>query len=319
MADSHKIKTYVERHGCEMCSIDKISVLSYLLMKQPYNPILWVLYSVCTYLHGCKPKSFKHREIRIRDYYVAREHWLSGSFSDIRDIIAIDNVTTKQPRTSIATLYAPDIQSLTPAESLVNMKTLYNIPVEWIPYIATCENLFVLLPFTFCCREVLIRTSTKMVRCQSLQLEPQYLVDDMYFHVGCGPCCDGSDVMVEVFAALPIHVGIHNLMTVIAEYDFRNPAEMLYAVGRYEPVLPYFISKDEHEAMKGSEVRKYLAHILVCKECYKYLFDFLMLVDQSVSHHPYPNHVDVSKDRLNDAGIPIFEYVLDAEINPITV
>jgi hypothetical protein len=104
-------------------------------------------------------------------------------------------------------------------------------------------------------------------------------------------------------------------MKMLEKYDFRNPAEMLYAVGRYEPTLHYNINKDDQEVLCGSEVRKYFAHILVCKECHKYLFDFLMLLDQSVAHHPYPNHVDVSKDRLNDAGIPIFEYVLDADFD----
>jgi hypothetical protein len=74
-------------------------------------------------------------------------------------------------------LYAADIQDLTLADSLVDKKTMYIIPVEWIPYIAACDQHFVLLPFKFCCREVLLRTSTQMVQCQSLVLETQYLVD----------------------------------------------------------------------------------------------------------------------------------------------
>jgi hypothetical protein len=243
MTDSD-IKTYVERHGYEISGSDLISGLSYLLMRQPYNPVLWNLYSVCHYLRNYKPKTFRRKEIRIRDYYVEKKHWLSGCFSDIRDIIAIDNtvehettheitdettneikyVTSreiKNPATAIATLYAADIQDLTLADSLVDKKTMYIIPVEWIPYIAARDQHFVLLPFKFCCREVLLRTSTQMVRCQSLVLESQYLVDETYFHVGCGPCRESTaDVMVQIFAALPIHVGIRNLALMLQQRTF---------------------------------------------------------------------------------------------------
>jgi hypothetical protein len=315
MSDSH-IKTYVERHGYEISVSDIISGLSYLLMQQPYNPVLWNLYSVCCYLRNYKPKTFGRQEIRIKDYYVEK-HWLSGCFSDIRDIIAIDNVETKNPSTAIVTLYAPDIQDLTLADSLIDKKTMYIIPVEWVSYIAVRDYCFVLLPFKFCCREVLLRTSTQMVRCQSLLLEPQYLVDETYFHVGCGPCRESTaDVMVEIFAGLSIHVGIRNLMMMLKQNIFLNSAEMLYAAGRYEPVLAYYKQpivegKPTKVTFKGSEIKSYLAHILVCK----YLFDFLALLDQSVEHHPYPQHTEVANDRLNNEGIPIYEYVLDADFD----
>lgn len=160
MSDSQKIKSYAERHdGREISTTNTLLALSYLLMKQPYNPILWSLYSLCSFLYGYKPASFKQREIRICDYYVQKEHWLSGNFADIRDILAIDNVTTECPNTAIATLYAPDMQQyLTDDACLIDSKTLYIIPVEWLSYIAVREHVFVLLPFKFCCREVLLRT-----------------------------------------------------------------------------------------------------------------------------------------------------------------
>jgi hypothetical protein len=122
MAESQEIKTYVERYGYEISDTLKIEALSNLLMKRPYHPILWALYSVSPYLYGYKPPSFKKREICVLDYYAVKEHWLSGSFSDIRDIIAIDNVTMKRPNMAIATLYTPDIQDLTVADSLVDAK-----------------------------------------------------------------------------------------------------------------------------------------------------------------------------------------------------
>ena len=218
----------------------------------------------------------------------------------------------------IVTLYAPDIQDITLVNSMVEKKTLYIIPFEWVPYIAVSGHCFVLLPFKFCCREVLVRTHTQMVRCQSLMLEPQYLVDETFFHVGCGPCReDDGNVMVQIFAGLPLHVGICNLMTMIEKHDFMNPAEMLYAVGRYEPNLAYFRTPGEDGKVmrKGSDIKGFLAHILVCTQCHKYLFDFLTLLDQSVAHHPYPEHTEVAKDRLNSMGIPVFEYVLDADFD----
>jgi hypothetical protein len=74
-----------------------------------------------------------------------------------------------------------------------------------------------------------------------MSLNKQYLVDETYFHVGSGACRDrNDDVMVEIFAGLPIHVGIRNLMAMLEKYDFMNPAEMLYAMGRYEPLLCYY-------------------------------------------------------------------------------
>ena len=85
-----------------------------------------------------------------------------------------------------------------------------------------------------------------------------------------------------------------------------NPAEMLYALGLYELTLSYFTITNDPIAYKGSEIKVV---------CHKYLYDFLVMLDQSVAHHPYPTHTEVSKDRLNDEGIPIFEYVLDADFD----
>jgi hypothetical protein len=58
--------------------------------------------------------------------------------------------------------------------------------------------------------------------------------------------------------------------------DYGTCAEMLYAVGRYEPVLHYYklpIIEGKHTKVmfKGSIIKAYLAHILVCKCCHKYL------------------------------------------------
>jgi hypothetical protein len=93
-------------------------------------------------------------------------------------------------------------------------------------------------------------------------------------------------------------------------------------MGRYEPVLAYYThpiveGKPTELMFKGSTIKSYLAHILVCKCCHKYLFDFLALLDQSVGHHPYPQHTAIAKDRLNGEDIPIVEYVLDGDFDVI--
>ena len=77
-----------------ICAQNKaLPALSYLLMNQPYNPILWELYSTCRFLHSYKPTLNQH-EIQILDYYgIGDNFWLKGGFEDIRDFIAIDDQT----------------------------------------------------------------------------------------------------------------------------------------------------------------------------------------------------------------------------------
>ncbi|CAB4045441.1 Hypothetical predicted protein, partial [Paramuricea clavata] len=74
----------------------------------------------------------------------------------------------------------------------------------------------------------------------SLNLEPNYLVDKTFFHVGCGPCGMTNDAMVEVFAALSLFVGIQNLMTHLDTGLYFNVLEMVCAVGRYDKCLHYY-------------------------------------------------------------------------------
>ena len=221
-------------------------------------------------------------EIVIQDYYPDHKPWLSGNFTDIRDLIAVDNVTNSRPTTALVTLYASDLQNLTLIENMCMKQTMYIIPIEWVRCIATHDERFVLMPFNFCCREVLRQGDTRMVRCQLLKLEPEYLIDETFFHVGCVPCNPESS-LIQVFADLPLHAGIRNLMKTLKSYDFQNPAEMLYALGRYEKKLRYYREGEKNEVeekvesvhelvlYQGCYIKKYLAHIPVCKSCYEYL------------------------------------------------
>jgi hypothetical protein len=87
-----KIGTYYERHGRHIANSDILKGLSYLLSAQPYNPVLWGLYTTCRFLYDYKPKSFLRKEIVVNDYYLEKQPWVSGSFLDLRDMILIDNV-----------------------------------------------------------------------------------------------------------------------------------------------------------------------------------------------------------------------------------
>lgn len=192
--------------------------LSYLLQAQLYNPVLWALYGTCTYLHNYKPQSFLRKEIIVlRDYYLEKKTWLSGNFSELCDLILIDDVTYKKPNYALVTKLLK--QPLWDDE----IPNMYYIPVEWLKCIAIRNGMFVLLPFEFCC-EILVRSNTQLIRCQSLNLEPEYFVDKTYFHIGCGPCTPVSESLVEVFASVNFNVGSRNLMKMFENYgeDFIN-------------------------------------------------------------------------------------------------
>ena len=214
-------------------------------------------------------------------------------------------------------------------------KPLYNIPVEWLSRLAARFDKFVLLPFEFCCREVLLHSKTQMIRCQSLNLQQEYYVDKTFFHVGCGPC-NPQDAMIEVFAATTLYTSLLTLMTYLETGLYVNLSEMVCALGRSNECLHYYtkvrvkkkvVEKDEviekeiveyHlESLSGINVRKYLAHILVCKKCYRYIHDFLCLLDQCVEHHPFPAHREVANDGWNSLGVPILRFVLDADFDAL--
>ncbi|CAB3980642.1 Hypothetical predicted protein [Paramuricea clavata] len=210
-------------------------------------------------------------------------------------------------------------------------KKLYNIPVEWIPRLGVRDGLFVLLLYTFCCREVLIRSKTQLVRCQSLSLPRDYYVDQHYFHVGSGECSDSSEI--EVFAGVQLYVGLTTMMKHLKTGLYVNMGEMLVALDSGEKSLHYYREEMINEKNENDEpvvtyvyhlvkkigmnIRKYLAHILVCKKCIRYIEDFLSLLDQSVEEHPFPAHDELDCDDCNSIGLPILHHILDADFDSL--
>ncbi|CAB3995356.1 Hypothetical predicted protein [Paramuricea clavata] len=308
-----------------------LQILSYLLQKQPYNPILWTLYSTCRFLRAYKPP-LQNKEIRIQDYVLIKDFWLKGSFEDIRDFIAIDDKETECPPRMAAVSMSIFNEALTERK-----KVVYSVPCEWLRRIAVRDGFFVLFPSEFCCREILYRSNMQMIRCQSLHIEREYMVDETYFHIGCGPCIKKGVSIIEVFAATTLCVGLRKLQFYLETGLYVNVSEMVCALGRSIEQLYYYTEKrvkkkkvDEKneeaemevveydlELLGGLFIRKYLAHILVCIKCHRYITDFLSLLDQSVEHHPFPAHREVAADGYNNFGIPILHYVLDADFDAL--
>ncbi|CAB3977942.1 Hypothetical predicted protein [Paramuricea clavata] len=168
---------------------------------------------------------------------------------------------------------------------------------------------------------------TQLVRCQSLTIPNKYYVDEHYFHVGSGECNEDSSE-IEVFAAAHLYVGLKSIMRHFASGLHVNMGEMLMALDCNIENLNYYqkeVSRDEFTITviyslikkKGMFIRKYLAHILVCKKCSKYLEDFLTLLDQSVEDHPFSAYDELQCDGYNRLGLPILRHILDADFDSL--
>ena len=274
------IQTYFERHGVEISQHDTLEALQALLSAQPYNPILWKLYATCQFLYAQSPPSFTRREVRIDDYVCEEVRWISGDTDEICDVILVDD-SDKKPDNEGNVEYVKDI-----AYATINAEFpfFYIIPVEWIPHIVVRSGRFYLLPFKFCCRQVLCQSNVAMVRCQSMNIEDFYLVDKTFFHVGCGSCTVKSSESVFIFASLPVYLGIRNVMLMMEKYSFLNAGEMIFALSSNKTKLKYHnVDDDEAVYLKGNHVRMYFSHIIICKFCYRYLYDFLNLLNEAVA------------------------------------
>jgi hypothetical protein len=213
--------TYYERHGVEPSQELILHALSCLLTKTPYHPILWALYSTCRYLRLYKyPPNVD--EVVIKEYWWTNKSWVGGCFTDIHDIIAIDEKNTQAVLITLNGLSGYD----TPC--------LYIIPCEWIKRTFARKNWLVLAKFDFCCRQVLRRSDTGVVRCQSHTVAERYLFDETYFHVGCAPCLND---MQYIFANHNIFMSLANMMKMMENSNFDNLADMMYALGQYEEEL----------------------------------------------------------------------------------
>ncbi|CAB3977256.1 Hypothetical predicted protein [Paramuricea clavata] len=274
----------------------------------------------------------ENQETVIKNNAVAENFWMGGSFETLRDFIAVDDQIDSDDEIESDNPETPEKKWSNVTRTAVvavdtedenKGKQLFSIPIEWIPRVAIRNNKMVLMPFEFCCREVIVRSRTQLIRCQSLTIPKEYYCDRHFFHVGCGGCTTEGSSDVQVFAATHLYVGLKTIMNYLNTNMYMNSGEMLAVLESNDTCLNFYEESfdDENQqiytitSIKGTTIRKYLAHIVVCKYCIRHLGDFLSLLDQSVAHHPCPDHVDIDCDGYNKLGLPIRNYILDADFD----
>ena len=280
-----------------------LEALDNLLINYPYHPVLWTLYAVNKRLRNCKPDIRKN--VEILSYYVVLNPWLSGITASLRDVIAQDD-KLEECWFAHATICK-------------NKKAvLYWIPREWVKrIIVNSRGNFMLLPFEFCCRQILNRGDCKLVRCQSHVIPPQFLLDQNYFHVGCGPC---HRELSFVIAGFHLFVGIKQLTLMLSE-KFEVNTELIIALLNCDDNISLEFEKvhktSEEYDVKSSHICKMLKHILVCKICNVKLEKFLCILDNYISGPAPFNDFDEKLDcefYYNDK-IPCNKYVIDGEFD----
>jgi hypothetical protein len=212
----------------------------------------------------------------------------NGVTDSVRDIIARDDTTENGCWYAYATICDEE-------------KTeMYWIPREWVKRIIVNERKnFELLPYEFCCRQVLKRTDCKLVRCQSHLIPSKFFVDQYYFHVGCGPCCQEISTVIADF---PMFVGIKQLVLALEDESVTKNAELLLRLligdDGFEMKLEK-IQKDntakEVCVVNSAYIRNMLKHILMCKKCNENLRKFLSVLEQCLCNklNPFNDYDDV--------------------------
>ncbi|CAB3997398.1 Hypothetical predicted protein [Paramuricea clavata] len=233
---------------------------------------------------------------------------MKGGFDTIRDFIAVDDQTGEDEMVKSDNPNTPDLTwPKHPRMAVIGIdregidgKELYSIPVEWIPRVAVRDDgLFVLKSFEFCCREILVRSKTQLVRCQSLTVSDKYYVDKHYFHVGSGDC-DEDNSEIEVFAATHLYVGLKSIMHYFNTGLYVNMGEMLMALDCNEENLKFY-----HKEVRYEESSITVIYTPVEKK------------DQSVENHPFSSYDELDCDGYNHLGLPVLRYVLDADFDSL--
>jgi hypothetical protein len=274
-----------------------------LLINYPYHPVLWTLYAVNRRFAARKP-TVGGRNVEILDYSTVSNPWLSGITNALRDIIAIDD--KEECWFAYATIRKG------------NETVLYWIPREWVKrIIVNSRGHFVLLPFEFCCRQVLKRSDCKLVRCQSHAIPPKFLVDQTYFHVGCGPCHQEISFTI---AGFNLFVGIKQLGLMLSE-KFEVNTELIIALLNCDDKISLKFetaNKTIGYDVKASHLCEMLKHILVCKICNIQLEKFLSILDDYISGDtPFNEYFNETVDCefYYCDTIPCNKYVIDGEFD----
>ncbi|CAB3977404.1 Hypothetical predicted protein [Paramuricea clavata] len=281
-----------------------LQALGELLESNYFHPVLWSLYSTCSYLYNKKPQDLGTREIRICNYSSAiidEENslvWLKGNLEGTRDLMLYDEknpsycvigIDGRQPMPEVDDHDDDDFKS---------EKKFYVIPAEWIPYIyVRYENdswAMYLSATRFCCRQILIRGSVMVARRDNISIKPEYaMVDNQYtpfrkyFHIGVGPC---SNEINDVLADVGIFVNGEQLYKRVCmlAHPYGKEREVIYASSVHDKIFIF-----GNEKIEGKFLKLIMRRILVCQKCNGYVDKLiLMLVDSLVKH-------DTLKDVMN--------------------
>jgi hypothetical protein len=259
-------------------------------------------------LYNRKPR-FTGRSVGISDYRIVKEPWLAGVSNAVRDILAFDD---KEEDCWYA--YA----TVRKAGETV----FYWIPREWVKRLTVNKHgNFVLLPFEFCCRQVLKRSDCKLVRCQSHFIPARYHVDQHYFHIGCGPC---HKDMSHVISKFPMFIGVKQLVEVLERAEC---SELIVALLISSDAIDFKFKKakkdgdkDSFGCVKATYLCEILKHILVCRVCYVNLEKFVSVLDRFLStpasYMPMNDFDDsVPCEFYHNDKVPCDKYVIDGEFD----
>jgi hypothetical protein len=311
-----------------------LTVFSILLAAYPRHPVLWVLYSLNRFLRGMKP--LLEKEVCINDYQLVRETdlWFNGDMGDIKDVIIMNDEEGSSGLTAIIGLQTGAIDcglSLNDM-NIVRCRVFYEVPREWCARIIGRKNskneiFLYLLPFKFCCRQVLRRSDCGVVQCRSVVVDSKYHLDKTFFHIGCGDCfIDTHDVYNDVC----IYTGLKRLDNAMKKYCVEKMGEtsvastMIYALSVPKELTYYILINDglinyKTPVMHRAEVLKsLLKHILVCGSCFIYLGPFLDLLYRSVIVSQFAvSSNERCKSDIYHNTVPCARYILDGNFDII--
>jgi hypothetical protein len=271
------------------------------------------------------------KELKVWDYHLrCKPDAFEGDLGDIRDVIIYEGCD------QMAVLGL--VEGISECAYLQQQQTVvrrfYEIPREWCKRIIGRRNkrdetFLHLLPFEFCCRQILKAEGCAIVQCRSITIEHRYYLDKTFFHVGCGPCFDDTH---DVYKDVELFVGLKRLCAAMKKYGKPScgtnvGADMIYVLGlcRYNLPYHYFVG-DQHGVLhidykyySGQELKQLLKHILVCCKCVKYLESFLDKLFRCVIsyHKPQTNERNSVFDPhlLYYNGIECVRYILDGNFD----
>jgi hypothetical protein len=233
--------------------------------------------------------------------------WLGGVTESVRDILARDDKTNEECWYAYATI-----------REGTERVGMYWIPREWVKRIIVNERQnFVLLPYEFCCRQILKRSDCRIVRCQSHFIPTKFFVDRYYFHVGCGEC---NQEISTIIADFPMYVGIKQLVLALedASVTMRPDAVMLLLSGNdiHKLTLENVAKVQEPCTVSSTYIRSILQHILLCAQCNKYFKNFLSVIEQCLNGtDPLKDYDEVSCELFLNNSISCNKYVIDGEFD----